>query len=108
MLTDTSTKKNAPNKIYFITNVKLLHVSAVEEHPQGDLYKKGIKSKPVNLASIGPCSVIYSCNENNQMHQFLKLFIFSQHSTCFGRSLRPSSGVQDCTCSNRHTSNNCC
>jgi len=29
-------------------------------------------------------------------------FILEWHSTCFRRSFRPSSGVQDCTYSNRH------
>ena len=28
-------------------------------------------------------------------------FILEWHSTCFGRSFRPSSGVQDCTYSNQ-------
>jgi len=31
-------------------------------------------------------------------------FILEWHSTCFGRSFRPSSGVQGCTYSNRHLS----
>ena len=36
-------------------------------------------------------------------------FILKCHSTCFGRSFRPSLGVQDCTYSNRHLSNrHCC
>jgi len=35
-------------------------------------------------------------------------FILEWHSTCFGRSFRPSSGVQDCTYSNRHLSNRYC
>jgi len=33
------------------------------------------------------------------------LFYFGMNSTCFERSFRPSSGVQDCTYSNRHLSN---
>jgi len=40
------------------------------------------------------------------MHQIY--FILEWHSTCFGRSFRPSSGVQDCTYSNRHLSNRYC
>jgi len=36
------------------------------------------------------------------------LFILEWHSTCFGRSFRPSPGVQVCTCSNRHMSNRYC
>jgi len=32
-------------------------------------------------------------------------FIFETHPTCFGRSLRPSSGDHDCTYRNRHISN---
>jgi len=35
-------------------------------------------------------------------------FILEWHSTCFGRSFRPSSGVQDFTYSNRHLSNRYC
>ena len=43
------------------------------------------------------------------MHQFLRFFIFLHwHSTCFGRSFRPSSGVQDCTYSNRHMASRYC
>jgi len=36
------------------------------------------------------------------------LFYFEWHSTCFGRSFRPSPWVQDCTYSNRHMSNKYC
>ena len=36
------------------------------------------------------------------------LFYFGMTFTCFGRSFRPSSGVQDCTYSNRHMSNRYC
>jgi hypothetical protein len=35
---------------------------------------------------------------------FSKIFILVKHSTCFGRSSRPSSGAQDSTYSNRHMS----
>ena len=37
-----------------------------------------------------------------------KYFILEWHSTCFGRSFRPSSWIQDCTYSNRHISNRYC
>jgi hypothetical protein len=40
--------------------------------------------------------------QTNQIHLFLKLFILVKHSTYFGRSFRPSSGVQDRTYSNRY------
>jgi hypothetical protein len=36
---------------------------------------------------------------------FTKFIYFEYHSTCFGRSIHPSSGVQDCTYSNRYMSN---
>ena len=36
------------------------------------------------------------------------LFILEWHCTCFGRSFRPSSGVQDCTYSNMRMSNRYC
>jgi len=42
------------------------------------------------------------------MHLFLKLFILVKHSTCFGQSFRPSSGVQDCIYRNRYMSNRYC
>jgi len=35
-------------------------------------------------------------------------FILKCHTTCFGRSFRPSSGVEDCTYRNRHLSNRYC
>jgi len=35
-------------------------------------------------------------------------FILEWHSTCFVRSFRPSSGVQECTYSNRHMSDRYC
>jgi len=35
-------------------------------------------------------------------------FILEWQSTCFGQSFHPSSGVQDCTYSNRHLSNRYC
>ena len=38
----------------------------------------------------------------------LNSFSFGIHSTCFGRSFRPSSRVQDCTYSNTHSSNRYC
>ena len=36
------------------------------------------------------------------------VFILERQSTCFGRSFRPSSGVQDCTYSNRNLPNRYC
>jgi hypothetical protein len=41
-----------------------------------------------------PSSLSCSYSKTNKMHPFLKLFILAKHSTCFGRSFRPSSGVQ--------------
>jgi len=35
-------------------------------------------------------------------------FILEWHCTCFGRSLGPSSGVKNCTYSNRRLSNRYC
>jgi len=42
------------------------------------------------------------------VHQCLKFILLKQHSTCFGRSFRPSSGVKDCTYFNRHMSDRYC
>ena len=51
----------------------------------------------------------YFYGNTNKMHQCIKFyFVLELHSTCFGRSFRPSPGVQDCTYSNRHLSNKYC
>jgi hypothetical protein len=47
----------------------------------------------INVMFVGPCIVIYSYSKTNLMHNILNLFYLEQHSTCFGLSLRPSSGV---------------
>ena len=60
------------------------------------------------LTLIGPRIVIYSYSTINKMHLFLKLFILVKRSSCFGRSFHPSSGAQNYTYSNSHTSNSCC
>jgi len=43
-----------------------------------------------------------SYSTTNKMHLFLKVVILVECFTCFRRSYRPSSGVQNCTYSNRH------
>ena len=62
----------------------------------------------LDLTFIGPCIVVYFYSKTYQMHQCIKFILFWNYSTCFGRSFRPSSGVQDCTYSNRHMSNRYC
>jgi len=52
--------------------------------------------------------VFYFYSKTNQMHQCLKFISFWNKSTCFGQSFLPSSGVRDCTYSNRHLSNRYC
>ena len=53
------------------------------------------------MTSIGPCIVIFFYSKTNQMHQYIKFILFLEwHSTCFGRSFRPSSAVEDCTYNN--------
>jgi len=42
------------------------------------------------------------------MPQCITFILFWKDTTCFGRRFRPSSGVQDCTYSNRHLSNIYC
>jgi len=44
------------------------------------------------LTFIGPCIVIYSYNKIQQDALFLN-FILVEHSTCFGQTYCPSSGV---------------
>ena len=56
-----------------------------------------------------PSSNRHFYSKTNQMHQCIKFTLFLEwHSTCFGRSFRSLSGVQDCTYSNRHLSNSYC
>ena len=44
-------------------------------------------------------------SKTNQMHQSFKFILFLKlRSTCFRRSFLPSSGIQDCTYSNRYMS----
>jgi hypothetical protein len=52
----------------------------------GLLYRSYVKHNPI----VEPTR--YTC--------YHKLFILVKHSTCFGRSFRPSSGVQNCVYSN--------
>jgi hypothetical protein len=58
----------------------------------------------IKLTFIGPRIVIYFYGKPNRCISFSDLFIAAWHSTCFVRSFRPSSGVQDCTYSNRYMS----
>jgi len=51
---------------------------------------------------------IHFYSKINKTHQCLKFILFWDDTTCFGRSFRPSSAVQDCTYSNRHLSNRYC
>ena len=52
--------------------------------------------------------ILCFCSKTNRMHQCLKFVLFWNNSAHFGRSFRPSSGVHDCTYSNRHLSNRYC
>jgi hypothetical protein len=49
------------------------------------------------LTFTGPCIVIYFYSKPTRCTSFSNLFILNWHCTCFRRSFRPSSGVQDCT-----------
>ena len=70
----------------------------------------GVRS-PMSISSMnirpiliftGPCIVIlFLDSKTNQMHQCIKFILFWNDTTCFGRSFRPSSGVQYCTYSNQ-------
>jgi hypothetical protein len=52
--------------------------------------------------------VIFSVVKPARYTSFSNLFILEQQSTCFVRSFRPSSGVQDCTYTNRYMLNRYC
>jgi len=52
-------------------------------------------------------TVVVFYSKINQMHHCLKFIYFWNNCTCFGRSFHPSSGVHDCTYSNRHMSETC-
>jgi len=49
-------------------------------------------------------SLIYSQSTTNEVLRFSNLFISVRRSTRFRRFFRPSSGVQNCTYSDRHLS----
>jgi len=59
----------------------------------------------MGLTFIGPGIVMYFYSKTNEMHHCIKLFFYCGNTTCFGRSFRPSSGVTDCTYSDRHMAN---
>jgi hypothetical protein len=61
-----------------------------------------------SLTFIATCIVIYFYSNTDQIHQSLKIILFWNKSTCFGRSFLLSSGVHDCTYSNRHVANRYC
>jgi len=71
------------------------------------LYMKlgGPQSRPGRAENLAPTDIrsrtVHRCTSVSN------LFISEWHSTCFGRSFRPSSAVQDCTYSNKHLSNKC-
>jgi len=45
---------NALNKIQFMTGIKILHVSALEHHPQGVNENKGIQVQHTNPSTDHP------------------------------------------------------
>ena len=59
-----------------------------------------LKIDIIYLTFIGPCVVIYFIIKPTRCTNVSNYLITKRHSTCFGRSFRPSSGVQDCTYSN--------
>jgi len=54
------------------------------------------------------CVLVYFYSKPTRCTNVSNLFILEWHCTCFRRYFRPSSGVQDCTYSNRHLSNRYC
>jgi hypothetical protein len=44
----------AHNKIQFMTNINLIHVSAPECHPQGGFHIKEMQTQHVNLGTATP------------------------------------------------------
>ena len=56
---------------------------------------KPILSKKVSVASVYSTNWVFLFLQQNHLYaQFFE--IIKYHSTCFGRSFRPSSGIQDC------------
>jgi hypothetical protein len=45
---------DAPNKMLYMTNINLLHVSTSGFHPQGFFQIKGIQAQHVNLVTESP------------------------------------------------------
>ena len=66
------------------------------------IFVSDLNNVDVNICVIPIVKSTWCTNVSN-------LFILEWHTTCFGRSFRQSSGVQDCTYSNRRLSNrHCC
>ena len=54
------------------------------------------------------CSTLFLQQNQQDAPMYQVYFILEWHSTCFRRSFRPSSGVQDCTYTKRHLSSRYC
>jgi len=61
-----------------------------------------------NLQMLCGKNEFHFYSNTTQMHQFLKFIYFWTTLYMFRRSFRPSSGIQDCTYSNRYMSNRYC
>jgi len=88
------------------TLARLLHQMFVFAVWQTQLYRWcifGVFNTAACLMFIGAVHRnIISVVKPTRCTNVSNVFYFKWHSTCFGRSFRPSSAVQDCTYSNRH------
>jgi len=72
------------------------------------VYESGLKSFASSYIKNDEGRYSISILKPTRCTMYKIILLLEQHSTCFGWSFHPSSGVQDCTYSNRHMSNRYC
>ena len=103
------------NKIQFMTNMKLLHVSTSECHPQGVLLSKGTQSTTliqslIALFRIIKISIFWYFNHSVQLNNkrptwcHLLFYFTSYVFNMFRTLIYPSSGACDCAVELPHRS----
>ena len=100
--------KNSHHPQFRAVAVSLMPQRVVVFFPLSELFRSLSSTHIFFIIVFNMMKTSYFYSETNQMHQCIKFILFWNDSTCFGRYFRPSSGVHDCTYSDRHLSNRYC